>query len=85
MLTGVCVCVSLELLLESELDAFRCATVEPIWQLREDLQYRLTEVQHQQQHQPPQPADWEKVLHQVRNNMVAAQNGTLFPMPGHYF
>nr|XP_046188573.1 coiled-coil domain-containing protein 148-like isoform X1 [Oncorhynchus gorbuscha] len=56
-----------ELLLESELDVFRCATVEPIWQLREDLQYRLTEVQHQQQHQPPQPADWEKVLHQVNS------------------
>ncbi|XP_029559207.1 coiled-coil domain-containing protein 148 isoform X2 [Salmo trutta] len=50
-----------EVLLESELDAFRCATVEPIWQLREDLQYRLTEVQHQWQHQPPQPSDWEKV------------------------
>ncbi|XP_070979474.1 coiled-coil domain-containing protein 148-like [Oncorhynchus clarkii lewisi] len=56
-----------ELLLESELDAFRCATVEPIWQLREDLQYRLTEVQHQQQHQPPQPANWEKILHQVNS------------------
>ncbi|XP_071196555.1 coiled-coil domain-containing protein 148-like isoform X1 [Salvelinus alpinus] len=68
-----------ELLLESELDAFRCATVEPIWQLREDLQYRLTEVQHQQQHQPPQPADWEKVLHQVNyvKDQQDAINGKL--------
>ncbi|XP_045560411.1 coiled-coil domain-containing protein 148 [Salmo salar] len=64
-----------ELLLESELDAFRCATVEPIWQLREDLQYRLTEVQHQRQHQPPQPADWEKVLHQV--NFVKDQQDAI--------
>ncbi|XP_055726674.1 coiled-coil domain-containing protein 148-like [Salvelinus fontinalis] len=68
-----------ELFLESELDAFRCATVEPIWQLREDLQYRLTEVQHQQQHQPPQPADWEKVLHQVNyvKDQQDAINGKL--------
>ncbi|XP_038870259.1 coiled-coil domain-containing protein 148-like [Salvelinus namaycush] len=56
-----------------------CATVEPIWQLREDLQYRLTEVQHQQQHQPPQPADWEKVLHQVNyvKDQQDAINGKL--------
>ncbi|XP_029559208.1 coiled-coil domain-containing protein 148 isoform X3 [Salmo trutta] len=64
-----------EVLLESELDAFRCATVEPIWQLREDLQYRLTEVQHQWQHQPPQPSDWEKVLHQV--NFVKDQQDAI--------
>ncbi|XP_041720506.2 coiled-coil domain-containing protein 148 isoform X1 [Coregonus clupeaformis] len=64
-----------ELLLESELEAFRCATVEPIWQLRDDLQYRLTEVQHQQHHQPPQLADWEKVLHQV--NFVKDQQDAI--------
>lgn len=53
----------LALLLQSEKDAFRVATVEPIFQLKEDLKIRLTEEQHQQltAHHP----NWEQVIQQV--------------------
>ncbi|XP_011608694.1 coiled-coil domain-containing protein 148 isoform X1 [Takifugu rubripes] len=52
------------LLLQSEQDAFRDATVEPIFQLKEDLKIRLAEEQHQQRraHHP----NWEQVLQQIQ-------------------
>lgn len=56
-------CRTLAQLLQSEQDAFRDATVEPIFQLKEDLKIRLAEEQHQQRraHHP----NWEQVLQQV--------------------
>lgn len=53
----------LALLLQSEKDTFQVATVEPIFQLKEDLKIRLTEEQHQQltAHHPK----WEQVIQQV--------------------
>lgn len=53
----------LVLLLQSEKDAFRVATVEPIFQLKEDLKIRLTEEQHQQL--PTHHPNWEQVVQQV--------------------
>lgn len=52
----------LVVLLQSEKDAFRVATLEPIFQLR-NLKMRLTEEQHQQltTHHPI----WEQVIQQV--------------------
>lgn len=50
------------LLLQSEKDAFQVATVEPIFQLKDDLKIRLSE-EHQQltAHHP----NWEQVKQQV--------------------
>lgn len=58
-----CLCWMLVLLLQLEQDAFRVATVEPIFQLKEDLQIRLAEQQHQQlsTHHP----NWGQVVQQV--------------------
>lgn len=53
----------LALLLQSETDAFRVATVEPIFQLKEDLKIRLTEERHQQL--PAHRPNWEPVMQQV--------------------
>ncbi|XP_010889269.2 coiled-coil domain-containing protein 148 [Esox lucius] len=64
-----------ELHLGREREAFRCATVEPIWQLREDLQHRLSEIQHQHHQQLPQSADWQQVLQQV--NFVKDQQAVI--------
>lgn len=56
-------CRMLALLLQSEKDAFRVATVEPIFQLKEDLKIRLIKEQHQQltAYRP----NWEQVIQQV--------------------
>ncbi|KAJ8352250.1 hypothetical protein SKAU_G00237260 [Synaphobranchus kaupii] len=53
-----------ELILESEREGFRDATVKPIWQLKEDLQYRLAEVRHHASQHPShsQISDWVSVL-----------------------
>lgn len=53
----------LELLLQLEQDAFRVATVEPIFQLKEDLQFRLAEQEHQQL--STHPPNWGQVIQQV--------------------
>ncbi|KAI4886557.1 hypothetical protein NFI96_027110 [Prochilodus magdalenae] len=50
-----------ELRLEQEYEAFRLTTVDPVYQLREDLLYRMTS-------SPPaanQKAEWEQVLQQA--------------------
>ncbi|XP_071769827.2 coiled-coil domain-containing protein 148-like [Centroberyx gerrardi] len=52
-----------ELVLEREREAFRIATVEPVHQLRDDLCFRLGEVQHQLL--TAHPSNWEQVLQQV--------------------
>ncbi|KAK2839729.1 hypothetical protein Q5P01_013469 [Channa striata] len=52
-----------ELLLQQEREAFRIATVEPINQLKEDLCFRLNDVQHHQH--TAQQSNWEQVLQQV--------------------
>ncbi|XP_078117905.1 coiled-coil domain-containing protein 148-like [Sander vitreus] len=51
------------LLLKREREAFRIATVEPVHQLKDDLCFRLSEVQHQQPtaHQ----SNWEQVIQQI--------------------
>ncbi|KAG7464100.1 hypothetical protein MATL_G00183660 [Megalops atlanticus] len=54
-----------ELSLEKERERFRVATVTPIWQLREDLQCRLSEVASQQCPLPSRPPDWDRVLQEV--------------------
>ncbi|KAI1898265.1 hypothetical protein AGOR_G00070550 [Albula goreensis] len=57
-----------EILLEKQREGFRDTTVKPIWQLREDLKYRLTEVRlHASQNTPDfQTTDQEAVLEQVK-------------------
>uniref|UniRef100_A0A3Q3K154 Coiled-coil domain containing 148 n=1 Tax=Monopterus albus TaxID=43700 RepID=A0A3Q3K154_MONAL len=52
-----------ELFLERERETFRMATVEPVSQLRDDLCFRLGEIQ---QHQiTAQPTNWEQVIQQI--------------------
>ncbi|XP_030643182.1 coiled-coil domain-containing protein 148-like [Chanos chanos] len=51
-----------DLQLEQEREDFRLATVEPVWQLREDLLFRL----RAQSTSANQHAEWEQVLQQVR-------------------
>ncbi|KAM6985021.1 coiled-coil domain-containing protein 148-like [Aplochiton taeniatus] len=46
--------------LEKEREAFRSSTVEPVWRLKEDLCFRLKEMQRL-----PRALDWELVLQQV--------------------
>ncbi|KAG7227516.1 hypothetical protein INR49_005331 [Caranx melampygus] len=58
-----------ELLLQSEREAFRLATVDPVHQLRDDLCFRLGEVQHQQLSE--HPSNWEQVIQQI--NLVKDQ------------
>lgn len=53
----------LALLLQSEKEAFWVATVEPIFQLKEDLKIRMIEEQHQQL--TAQHSNWEQVIQQV--------------------
>ncbi|XP_069558551.1 coiled-coil domain-containing protein 148-like [Brachyistius frenatus] len=52
-----------ELFLERDREAFRTATVEPVHQLRDDLCFRLDEVQ--QQKLTTHPSNWEQVKQQV--------------------
>lgn len=60
----VLICVlCLELFLEREREAFRIATVQPVHQLKDDLCFRLDEVQHQQL--TGHPSNWEPVRQQV--------------------
>ncbi|XP_041807130.1 coiled-coil domain-containing protein 148-like [Chelmon rostratus] len=61
------------LVLEKEREAFRVATVEPVHQLKDDLCFRLGEVQHQQltAHQ----SDWEQVIQQI--NFVKDQQDNI--------
>ncbi|XP_030614887.1 coiled-coil domain-containing protein 148 isoform X2 [Archocentrus centrarchus] len=58
-----------ELYLERERETFRMNTVEPVYQLRDDLRFRLGEVQHQQP--SAHPSNWEQVIQQI--NFVKAQ------------
>ncbi|KAF7215958.1 coiled-coil domain-containing protein 148 [Nothobranchius furzeri] len=51
------------LFLEREREAFRKDTVDPIYQLRDDLRSRLGKMQHQQLHK--YPSNWEPVKEQV--------------------
>ncbi|XP_076602661.1 coiled-coil domain-containing protein 148-like [Chaetodon auriga] len=51
------------LVLEKEREAFRVATVEPVHQLKDDLCFRLGEVQHQQL--TAHRSDWEQVIQQI--------------------
>ncbi|XP_070770144.1 coiled-coil domain-containing protein 148-like [Enoplosus armatus] len=51
------------LLLEREREAFRIATVQPVHQLKDDLCFRLGEVQHQQL--TAHRSNWEQVMQQI--------------------
>ncbi|XP_040913634.1 coiled-coil domain-containing protein 148-like [Toxotes jaculatrix] len=62
-----------ELVLEREREAFRIATVVPVHQLRDDLCFRLSEVQHQQF--TAHPSDWEQVIQQIQ--FVKDQQGDI--------
>ncbi|XP_040924880.1 coiled-coil domain-containing protein 148-like isoform X2 [Betta splendens] len=53
-----------ELFLEQDREAFRTATVEPVNQLRDDLCFRLGEVQNYQH--AAHPSNWEQVMQQVQ-------------------
>ncbi|XP_040004118.1 coiled-coil domain-containing protein 148-like isoform X1 [Xiphias gladius] len=53
-----------ELFLQREREAFRIATVAPVHQLRDDLCFRLGEIQHQQF--PAHPSNCEQVLQQIQ-------------------
>ncbi|KAM3861956.1 coiled-coil domain-containing protein 148-like [Diretmus argenteus] len=61
--TGIFSLQDYELFLQREREAFRIATVEPVHQLRDDLHFRLGEIQHHQLN--AHPSDWEQVLQQV--------------------
>ncbi|XP_031714533.1 coiled-coil domain-containing protein 148 [Anarrhichthys ocellatus] len=50
-------------LLEREQEAFRIATVEPVHQLKDDLRFRLSELQHQQL--TAHRSNWEQVIQQI--------------------
>ncbi|XP_048094290.1 coiled-coil domain-containing protein 148-like isoform X1 [Alosa alosa] len=50
-----------DLLLQADRDSFRLATVEPVWQLKEDLQYRLDRIHVT----APHHSEWEQILQQV--------------------
>ncbi|XP_044072477.1 coiled-coil domain-containing protein 148-like isoform X2 [Siniperca chuatsi] len=50
-------------LLEREREAFRIATVEPVHQLKDDLCFRLGEVQHRQL--TAHRSNWEQVIQQI--------------------
>ncbi|XP_068559826.1 coiled-coil domain-containing protein 148-like [Cebidichthys violaceus] len=50
-------------LLEREQKAFKIATVEPVHQLKDDLRFRLSELQHQQL--TAQRSNWEQVIQQI--------------------
>ena len=63
-ISGVLMCCGgLELTLERERETFRIATVEPVHQLRDDLCFRLGEVQHQQLNE--NPSSWEHITQEV--------------------
>ncbi|KAM9342252.1 coiled-coil domain-containing protein 148-like [Pholidichthys leucotaenia] len=49
--------------LQMERESFRIATVEPLYQLREDLQFRLNKVQLH--HHSVLPSDWEQITQQI--------------------
>ncbi|XP_033473488.2 coiled-coil domain-containing protein 148-like [Epinephelus lanceolatus] len=51
------------LLLDREREAFRIATVEPVHQLKDDLCFRLGELQHQQL--SAHRSNWEQVIQQI--------------------
>ncbi|TKS67273.1 Coiled-coil domain-containing protein 148 [Collichthys lucidus] len=57
------------LVLEREREAFRVATVEPVHQLKDDLCFRLDEVQHEQL--TVHRSNWEQVIQQI--NFVKEQ------------
>ncbi|XP_029314504.1 coiled-coil domain-containing protein 148-like [Cottoperca gobio] len=61
--TGIFSLQEYGLLLEREREAFRRATVEPVYQLKDDLRFRLGEVKHQllTAHQ----SHWEQVIQQI--------------------
>uniref|UniRef100_A0A3Q4MUR4 Coiled-coil domain containing 148 n=1 Tax=Neolamprologus brichardi TaxID=32507 RepID=A0A3Q4MUR4_NEOBR len=46
-----------------EIEAFRINTVQPVYQFKDDLVFRLGEVQHQQL--SAHPSNWEQVIQQV--------------------
>ncbi|XP_065818559.1 coiled-coil domain-containing protein 148-like [Labrus bergylta] len=50
------------LLLEREREAFRIATVEPVHHLKDDLRFRLGEIQHQSN---ASGSNWEQVIQQI--------------------
>ncbi|XP_029348904.1 coiled-coil domain-containing protein 148-like [Echeneis naucrates] len=53
-----------ELLLNRERESFRIATVEPVHQLRDDLCFRIDELQHQQL--TVHPSNWKQVIQQIQ-------------------
>ncbi|XP_061579595.1 coiled-coil domain-containing protein 148-like [Cololabis saira] len=59
--------------LEREQEAFKIATVEPVYQLRDDLRFRLGDMQHQQLKE--RPSDWEQVVQQI--NFVKDQQNDI--------
>uniref|UniRef100_A0A3B4Z8X0 Coiled-coil domain containing 148 n=1 Tax=Stegastes partitus TaxID=144197 RepID=A0A3B4Z8X0_9TELE len=74
--TNVLMCVSvcfwsLDLCLEREREAFRIATVEPIYQLRDDLRFRLGEIQLQQL--AAHPSNWQQVKQQMLSKFCLFQ------------
>ncbi|XP_018597064.1 coiled-coil domain-containing protein 148-like [Scleropages formosus] len=56
-----------ELLLESERGEFRTATVNPVWQLMEDLRCRLAKLGCDTLQRPHQAQEWGLVLQQVQS------------------
>ncbi|XP_071328451.1 coiled-coil domain-containing protein 148-like isoform X2 [Trachinotus anak] len=61
--TGIFSLQDYDLFLKREREAFRIATVEPVHQLRDDLCFRLGELQHQQL--TANPSNWKQVIQQI--------------------
>uniref|UniRef100_A0A8C5NFS0 Coiled-coil domain-containing protein 148 n=1 Tax=Gouania willdenowi TaxID=441366 RepID=A0A8C5NFS0_GOUWI len=57
-----------ELFLARERESFRTATVHPVHQIRDDLQFRLVEIQ--QQKVSTMSSDWNPVMHQNEHNRI---------------
>ncbi|XP_022074272.2 coiled-coil domain-containing protein 148 [Acanthochromis polyacanthus] len=71
--TGIFSLQEYELSLEREREDFRIATVEPVYQLRDDLCFRLHEIQLQQL--SAHPSNWEQVKQQI--NFVKNQQDVI--------
>ena len=74
----VCVCV-VELVLQKERELFQAATVAPVWQLKEDLQFRLPGALRP----PDHTSNWEQVLIQVPPHpylQASTDTGTSIPL-----
>ncbi|MBN3306228.1 CC148 protein, partial [Amia calva] len=64
-LNSLCLLVIGELILTEDRESFRAATVDPVWQLKDDLHYRLCEMRSYNSQLPPKSFHCDLILEQV--------------------